>query len=395
MRSEPRTGDHRADMAYVLVAIIAIEFGFVIALGDDFGAAESATVLFVLTTALIGLLTARRVRGNPIGWLLLTAAISYATGGVGVSIAESSVIDPQSPIYAFAVLAGNLAFGLGTGLLATFVLLLFPSGRLPSRRWRVVGWMAGIALALLLTGIALSPEAFADLPIANPIGLENSEALLLFLEGTGIYLLFAAILASVASMVVRFRRGNSVERQQLKWVVLSVVVMALVGGAIVLVEAVNGSAELDDDIENVGITLALALIPVAIGVAILRYRLFDIDRIISRTVSYGFITASLLAVYAGLVFVLTDLFRFQGDLAVAAATLGVAALFNPLRRRVQGLIDRRFNRTKQLATRAVESFTNKLPTKVDLVDLTKDVRAVVSQVMQPTRLSLWLRGEDN
>ncbi|MGI8517140.1 MAG: hypothetical protein ACR2ME_02180 [Acidimicrobiia bacterium] len=199
-------------------------------------------------------------------------------------------------------------------------------------------------------------------------------------------MLSPAILASAASLVVRFRRAKSEERQQLKWVVLSMVVM-------VAALVVAGVAELSDDTENSITTGAAVLVPLAIGVAIARYRLYDIDRIISRTLTYGLITASLLAVYAGLVFVLTDLIRLQSDLAVAAATLGVAALFTPLRRRLQTLIDRRFNRSGQNAVRTFETFTARLPSKVDLLELTGDVRTVVGQTMQPATLSMWLRAE--
>lgn len=381
-------------MSWIAVIVIVIELVVTIVLHvGDFGLPELATVLFVLTTALVGLLTARRVHDNPIGRLLLAAAVAYATGGLAVTLIDDAAIDPQNPLFAVAAIVGNLAFGLGFGILATFVLLLFPTGRLPSPRWAIVGWMAGVGLALLLLGIALSPETFAGLPIENPIGVQNSQTLLLVLEGGGIYLLFAAILASVASMVVRFRRGTPIERQQFKWVVLSVLVMAGASGLTLLWEIANGQAEVSDDLENVVVSTTLALIPLAIGIAIQRYRLYDIDRIVSRTVTYGLVSASLLAVYAVLVFVLTDLIRLQSGLAVAAATLGVAALFTPLRRRLQALIDRRFNRSGQNAVRTFETFTARLPSKVDLLELTRDVRSVVGQTMQPAMLSLWLRGE--
>ncbi|MBA2725138.1 MAG: hypothetical protein H0U53_04040, partial [Actinobacteria bacterium] len=199
--------DVEAAMSWIAVIVIVVELGFTIVLNaGDFGLPVLGTVLFVLTTALVGLLTARRVHDNPIGRLLLAAALAFASGGLGVTLVE--VIDPQNPLFAVAAIVGNLAFGLGTGILVTFVVLLFPTGHLPSPRWAIVGWMAGVGLTLLLLGIALSPETFAGLPIENPIGLQGSETLLLVLEGGGIYLLFAAILASVASMVVRFRRGT-------------------------------------------------------------------------------------------------------------------------------------------------------------------------------------------
>lgn len=377
-----------------MAAVIVVELGVIVATKTTaYGGAEVATLVFVLATTLIGLLTAIRVRGNVVGRLLLLAALSYATGGLGVSLVESSVIDPEGALYAVAALAGNVAFGLGTGVLATFVLLFFPTGRLHSRRWRVVAWAAGIGLTMLLAGVAVSPETFDGLPVENPIALKDAGGLVVLLEGGGIYLLMAAIFASVVSLIVRFRRGTAVERQQLKWVVLSVVVMAAAAGGILLWEFVNGTGEVSDDVENVVVTAALALVPVAIGVAILRYRLYDIDRIISRTVTYGLVTAALLGIYVAIVFVLTNLIRLEGDLAIAGATLGVAALFSPLRRRLQGAIDRRFNRSGAAAARVVENFTRLLPTRVDLIELTREVRSVVGQTMQPATFSLWLRRD--
>lgn len=371
-------------MSWLLAVLIAVELCLVVFFGTDVGAPEVATVLFVLTTGLVGFFTARRVRSNPIGWLLLSAALAFATGGLAVTLLEVQTIDPQSLLFMTSAFVGNLAFGLGFGLITTYVLLLFPTGRLPSRRWRFVPWIAGIGLALLLSGIAFAP--FEDLPVDNPIGLPDSETLLQSLEGGGLLLLVPTIFASAVSMVVRFRRANPVERQQLKWMVLGVVVM-------VVALVVAALADLTDDIENAITTSAAVLIPAAIGVAILRYRLYDIDRIISRTMTYGLLTAALLGVYVAIVFVLTNLIRLEGDLAVAAATLGVAALFNPLRRRLQSLIDRRFNRSGAAAARIVENFTRLLPTRVDLRELTKDVRTVVGQTMQPAVVSLWLRRE--
>lgn len=373
-------------MSWVVTIVIAIQLGFVVFLISDFGAAEAATLLFVVTTALVGLLTANRVRNNRIGWLLLSAALSFATGALSFTVIESQAIDPQSPLYLVAVLVSNLGFGIGFGLVTIYVLLLFPTGRLPSSRWRIVGWIGGFGLVLLLASIAFDPGTFDGLPVENPIGLRDSEALALILDGGALLLVVPAIFASAASMVVRFQRANPVERQQLKWVVLSVVVW-------VAALVVTGLAELSEDTENAITTIAASLVPLAIGIAIQRYRLYDLDRIISRTVTYGLVTAALAVVYVAVVFVLTNLIRLEGDLPVAAATLGVAALFRPLRRHLQALIDRRFNRSGQTAVRTVESFTARLPSKVNLIELTGDVRTVVGQTMQPATLSMWLRGE--
>ncbi len=371
-------------MSWIVSVLIAIELVLAVILSSDFGAPEAATFLFVLTTGLVGFLTAQRVRNNPIGWLLLSAALAFATGGLAVTVLEVPTIDPQGSIFMASAFVGNLAFGLGFGLITTYVLLIFPTGRLPSRRWRFLPWVAGIGLALLLSGIALAP--FEDLPVDNPIGFQGSETVLQILESGGLLVLVPTIFASAGSMVVRFRRANRVERQQLKWMVLGVAVMvvALVAAA---------WANLSNDIENAITTTAAVLIPVAIGVAILRYRLYDIDRIISRTVTYGLVTAALLGIYVAIVFVLTDLIRLEGDLAVAGATLGVAALFSPLRRRLQSSIDRRFNRSGAAAARIVENFTRLLPSRVDLVELKREVRTVIGQTMQPAVFSLWLRRE--
>ncbi|MGI8517141.1 MAG: hypothetical protein ACR2ME_02185 [Acidimicrobiia bacterium] len=144
-------------MSWIVAIVIAVQLGFAVFFSSDFGAPAIATLLFVLTTALVGLLTANRVRNNPIGWLLLSTALAFATGGLGVTVVESRAIDPQSPLFATAVLVGNLAFAVGFGLLTIYVLLLFPTGRLPSRRWRFVGWMAGFGLTLLSASIAFDP----------------------------------------------------------------------------------------------------------------------------------------------------------------------------------------------------------------------------------------------
>ncbi|MGI8515336.1 MAG: hypothetical protein ACR2NT_09395 [Acidimicrobiia bacterium] len=136
-------------MSWVVTIVIAIQLGFVVFLISDFGAAEAATLLFVVTTALVGLLTANRVRNNPIGWLLLSAALSFATGALSFTVIESQAIDPQNPLYLVAVLVSNLGFGIGFGLVTIYVLFLFPTGRLPSSRWRIVGWIGGFGLVLL------------------------------------------------------------------------------------------------------------------------------------------------------------------------------------------------------------------------------------------------------
>jgi len=309
--------------------------------GPGSDATAYATVLFVLATSAVGTLIGLRRPGNTIGWLLRVAAFGFATGSFLVIYVEVAVAQAGSlPVGPIAVWLGDLMFQLAFGVSATFLLLLFPTGRLPSPRWKLVGWMAGLGMALLFAAVLVGPGAFEGLPIKNPLALEETSPILRVFE-SAFYLMLVPILASVASLIVRYRQSAGEERQQLKWVAVGVVVLAIgVAGTV----AWDG---LSDDSVNLVIALSLTAVPISIGMAILRYRLYDIDRIISRTVSYGAVTALLAGAYVALVFVLGDLLPSRGNsLVVAASTLTVAALFNPLRRRVQSIVDRRFNRSR-------------------------------------------------
>ncbi|MGH8958728.1 MAG: hypothetical protein ACRDVK_08635, partial [Acidimicrobiia bacterium] len=332
---------------------------------------------------------------NPIGWLLLVSALAYLVGGlVETYVVDAFFVRPGSlPVLPWVVWLGSWVFGLGFGLTGGFVLLLFPTGRLPSQRWRPVAWAAGTGLALLLAGGALAPDAFEDLPIASPLQL-RSGTLLMMLEGSGFVLFIGAFLAGVGSLVVRYRRSRGEERQQLKWVAFSVLVLGLYLLALTLLEAINGEAQVPDQVENLATTAALALMTVAIGVAILRYRLYDIDLVINRTLVYGILTLLLGAVYVGGVLGLPTLLPREedNDLVVAGSTLAVAALFSPLRRRVQGFVDRRFYRFRYDAQRTIEVFSSRLRDQVDLESLIRDLPGMVRDTLQPAFTSLWLRA---
>ena len=361
--------------------------------GPGSDATVYTAVLFVLTTGVVGTLIGLRRPGNTIGWLLRLAAFGFATGSLLVVYVEVAVAQAGSlPVGPMAVWLGDLMFQLGFGVSATFLLLLFPTGRLPSPRWRLVGWMAAIGIALMFAAVLFGPGAFEGLPIENPIVLEETSPILRVFEG-GFYLTLVSILASVASLIVRYRRALAEEKQQLKWVVFGVVVLAIGLAGTVVWDMVNGSTELSDDTGNLVTGLSITVVPISIGMAILRYRLYDIDRIISRTVSYGAVTALLAGTYAGLVFVLGDLLPSQGSsLTVAASTLAVAGLFNPLRRRVQAFVDRRFNRSRYDLSRTIDAFSQRLRTEVDLDQLGRDLQVVAAESMHPKSMSLWLRG---
>jgi hypothetical protein len=266
--------------------------------------------------------------------------------------------------------------------------LLFPTGRLLSPRWRPVAWLTAVvtALSTMLNSLQPTLGPFGDQVVMNPIGVAavgNPEkspvvpALIILLT----------VLAAVAfgSLVLRFRRSRGEERQQLKWFTYAaaLVPLSMLGDAL---PAVIGDLVID---------LPIVFLPVATGIAILRYRLYDIDRLINRTLVYGLLTALLGGVYAGAVLVLGQVFGGVGgdppSWAVAGATLAVAALFQPARRRIQAVVDRRFNRRKYNAAQTIQAFSTRLREQVDLDTLSSELLAVVDQTMQPTRAWLWLR----
>ncbi|HEU4750198.1 MAG TPA: hypothetical protein VFT54_03995 [Acidimicrobiia bacterium] len=378
--------------AALTLAVVEIAVAWVLVGSVD--AVAVAVTIYILSTGFAGAVVASRLPRHPVGWLLLAASFCFATGSLFLIYVDLTLFQrPGSiPPSHWFVLLGDIFFDIGLGVSSTFALLLFPTGRLPSRRWTPVAWASGIGLLGLVLSVPLSPDTFEGMPIYNPFALPSSHPLLLLVEGGGFYLFAACVIASVASLVVRFRRSTGTERQQLKWVAFSVVLLGIGLAGTILWELLNGAAEVSDNLENLIITISVSLLPMAIGIAIVRYRLFDIDRIVSRTVSYGVVVVVLGATFGALVFVLGDLLPLEGQLPVASTTLVVAALFNPLRRRVQERVDRRFNRSRYDAARTIELFTRRLRSSVDLVALGRDLQTVAAATMQPVSMSMWLRG---
>jgi hypothetical protein len=271
---------------------------------------------------------------------------------------------------------------------ATFLLLLFPDGRLLSPRWRPIGWCAAVAISGGFITQALTPGKLEDYPqVTNPFGVTSS--VLDPLTGLSFLLILVAIVGSSASLIIRFRRAEGVQRLQMKWLAFAGAVAAAVFPIAVLAYSVADGA-----VSNVAIMLSVLGLPVAAGVAILRYRLYDIDVVINRTLVYGALTATLAASYLGSVLLLqlalSGLTAGSG-LAVAASTLAVAGMFTPARSRIQELVDRRFYRRKYDAARTLETFAARLRDEVDLGALDAELRDVVAETMQPAHVSLWLR----
>jgi hypothetical protein len=338
----------------------------------------------------VGAVIVARRPGNRIGWLCCAVGLLLGPAFFAQDYAWYALVHKPGS------LPGGLAMGW-LGLWPWYVvlgLLLFPSGRLASRRWRPVAWVAAAATAAIGLSAAFEPrplEGLGSTEVINPLGIQGAETVFEVL-GTVVGALGVVMILAAASMVGRFRRARGDERQQLKWFAAAAVLSVLVW----LVFIVPGVA--DRAPPAVGIVIAatwLLAVPAAIGVAMLRYRLYDIDRLINRAVVYGLLTALLGAVYAGGVLAFGQLFGEIGaqppSWVIAGATLVVAAMFQPARRRIQAAVDRRFNRRRYHAARTIEAFSARLRDEVDLDTLSAEVLAVAEQTMEPTVLSLWLR----
>ena len=337
----------------------------------------------------VGSVIVSRRPGNVIGWLCCGIGLAQILAGFGGRSAQSVLAADPGHAAGWVVLyeLGELCWELSWPLLAV-LLLLFPTGRLPSRRWRPVVWVAGAMLVLAALSSPFLPGPPADGLRPNPIAIPALAGALRLAYNTAGAFLFGVILAALVSLIVRFRRATGSERQQLKWFAYGTALLLLLPVAGLVGTELSGPA---GNLISAGIVSAL---PVAIGIAVLRYRLYDIDRLVNRTVVYGLLTVLLAGVYAGLVFALSQLLNpadQQSELAVAASTLVVAALFQPARHRIQGLVDRRFNRRRYDAARTVAAFSARLRDQIELGTLSTELLAVVDQTVQPVQVSLWLR----
>jgi hypothetical protein len=272
-----------------------------------------------------------------------------------------------------------------------FLLLLFPTGRLLSSRWRIVGWAGASAVSLVIASTALRPGPLADFTyFNNPFGVDAA-AILSLIDVGAVWLLIVTLLGAVFSLIVRFVRARREERQQIKWFAAA----AMLGFFTLFFISIL-SSELGG-LENWIWAIVPASLPIAVGIAVLRYRLYDIDFIINRALVYGSMTVTLAALYFGSIVLLQRLFVLltgeRSTLAIVASTLLIAALFNPLRRRLQSFIDRRFYRSKYDAAKTLEAFSARLREETDLHRLSEDLMGVIKETMQPAHVSLWLHAD--
>ena len=342
--------------------------------------------------AAAGWVLAFRRPANPLGWIMLGDAFFFALSEDAsyYTVADYGLRHGDLPLGGMALIAqpgwapAIVCFGL--------LLLLFPDGRLPAARWR---WLVGVYVTVAVVWITGAIVITASVLASHHVRVDSGGNLLQLNGNTPGYgwwdlvqnlffpLLFACWLASIASQALSFKRSSGERRQQLKWLLAGSAATLVALGLAVLLRSVPWLSDV------IGVIGFLAL-PVSIGVAVLRYRLFDIDRIVSRTLAYAIVTGLLVGVYAGLVLLTTEVFGFRTPVAVAASTLAAAALFTPVRRRVQRLVDQRFNRARYDAETTVAAFADRLKDAVNLDAARDDLAKTVHQALEPAHLSVWV-----
>jgi hypothetical protein len=351
-----------------------------------------APILATVSGVTVGAVVATRRPRHPVGWLLLALALCLiATAATAQYLVYGLLVRPGGLPAARYAARYFPATGFVALLLISFVLLLTPTGSLPSPRWRpwaraMVAAPVGLLLVVTFAGGRLDPRYEA---VGGPFDFRGFGGLLLVANQVALAVTLLAVVVAAGSLVGRFRHARGVERQQLRWVAWAAALVALVV-VVVLASFALGTR----DLLSWAAGVCVAVLPAAVGAATLRYRLYDLDRIISRTLAYGLLTVLLGGGYAGVVLGFGQLLGHDSSLVVAGATLAVAAAFQPARRRIQELVDRRFNRRRYDAAQTIAAFSTRLRDEVDLEALTAELLAVVDQTMQPTQVSLWLRPSD-
>ena len=347
--------------------------------------------LVLMTVAIIGALVAARQPRNAVGWILGVIPLSLSVLILGSHAYWSLTFHDIGSESAVAIVAWLASWTWVPAMIPTVTLfpLLFPTGSPPTPRWRPVVWMAALTVVLMLFIEVVRPGRLQEFPVDNPFGVEAASGMIVVV--TDVLRLITTAL-SLASLVIRFRHSNGDERQQVKWVILGA---ALFVGTFVLGGVTEG---INEDLAFAIMMTGFLFIASGIAVAMLRYRLYDIDVVINRALVYGSLTALLAGVYLGSVLLLQvvlESFTGGSGLAVAASTLGTAALFGPLRTRVQGVVDRRFFRRKYDAAQTLQRFSASVRDEVDLEALTTELRTVIAETMQPAHLSLWVQTRES
>jgi hypothetical protein len=340
----------------------------------------------------LGALVATRRPGNAVGWLMVGVGLADGLAAFGLQYGYFGVVGRSHPLWGaefMVTVPHGIAISVVFGLTITFLLLLFPDGALPSRRWWPVAVVAGLGVLGMTVGLTwfvvdLGAERVLARLVSGALDADQAEGPAKLLNEGGHLLVFLAFPLSVASLFVRRRRSGPVERQQLRWFAY---------GAVVFLSSIL--VPLPAPYWLVYEVAATTFLFVAIGIAILRYRLYDIDRIISRTMAYAIVTGLLVALFFSVVFTLQIVLPTESDLATAASTLAVAGAFHPLRRRVQDVVDRRFNRSRYDAAHTVERFSRRLRGTTDVAGLGDELRDTTASVMEPGHVSLWLREAES
>ncbi len=379
-----------ADIAAVVTIAATIRAGGSL----TFDVFSVAALVLGATYAVVGWIIASRRPDNTIGWVFLAIGLSEAIDVFAGDYALFGLTGAQGPLPFAAELAWVVVWAWTPGftLLVTLSVLLFPDGRLPSPRWRPVLWASFAVMVLLCVPIAIAAWPYRGVALLALLGGSNPSLGGLVPAASGLQFLgllampFVA-LASIAGMVVRFRRSGPTERQQLKWFTYAAV-------AEIAFLVSSGFYTMPPPLGGIAAVLIAPLLPVAAAIAILRYRLYEIDRIVSRTISYGLVTGLLIAAYAGLILLLQGpLYQITGGdtIAVAASTVAVFALFQPMRRRVQRVVDQRFDRARYDAERTTLAFAARLRDEIDLDNLTLEVTEIVKRSLAPAWVGVWVR----
>lgn len=355
-----------------------------------------------LTYPTVGALIISRRPKNAVGWIfcaigLGAATTSFIAGYVHYSIAKHT--DTQL-ITGLMDMLGNVVWPLNLGL-GSLLLFLFPDGKLPSRRWRSVFWLDIISIAaMILAGMLHAGPLEKHGRVVNPIGVGGAMSLLSAMQNFAQTIFIFATLAAIISVVVRYRNAAGAQRQQIKWFAYGGVMIPLIVAVTMILSGVltpRGQDPSTTTLSNIGFALGFSMLPLGAGIGVLRYRLYDIDILINRTLVYGSLTAVLAAVYFGGVYLAQTLVQAMSGqtrpqpIVIVASTLLVAALFTPLRRRIQSTIDRRFYRSRYDAARTLEAFSATLRAETDLRDLQERLVAIISEAMRPANVSLWVR----